>query len=66
MAELWIRHALEISFDKVLESSLTTSEIKALKEILFGNLYRLEFGGRVPKPREPDEDRLVSVLDWIK
>lgn len=63
LREIWIRNGIEILFEKALEDLLPLPKIKALKHVMFEKLYRLEFGGRLPKYCDADEDSLVSVLD---
>ena len=67
MLELWVRHGVEILFEKMLRGRLTIIQIKALKQVMFRNLFKLEFGGQSPKAWirecEPDEGDLSSILD---
>ena len=63
LKEIYIRHGIELLFERTLESLLPLPKIQALKHVMFEKLYRLEFGGRLPKWRDADEDTLVSVLD---
>ena len=63
MREIWIRHGLEFMFEKILEDLLPLPKIKVLKHVMFEKLYRLEFGGRLPKQPDADDGDLDSVFD---
>ena len=47
LLEIWMRHGAEIGFDELLKDELGGEELRALKEVFFQFLYRLEIGGRM-------------------
>lgn len=49
LSELWIRNRVEKGFVELLKDELGGKELRALKDVFFNSLYRMEFGGRMQK-----------------
>lgn len=63
LREIYLRHGIDLLFEKALEGLLPRATIKALKQVFFEKLYRLEFGGRVRTWRDADGYGSISVID---